>query len=132
MNLIGGKIFYYKDAHYIEIDAIIQFKNTFVACEIKLGSIYGINDGIKQINKFRSILSEEEKKKYSSFCIITASNLLIAINKMISILSPSTKFFGYLNILFRLVYFLNKYNHLYDIKNKKSSLSLSLSLSNKC
>lgn len=74
MNLLGARIFYYRDINRVEIDAIIELKNHYVAVEIKTGSLNGIADGIKRINKFREILTKEEREKYTTFCIVTASN----------------------------------------------------------
>jgi predicted AAA+ superfamily ATPase len=59
-NLINAKIYYYRDTNGIEVDCVIEYKNKYAICEIKLGSLSGINEGCSSLKKFRNILNETQ------------------------------------------------------------------------
>jgi hypothetical protein len=65
-TLTNSELMFYRDTNKLEIDAIVKYKNKIAVFEIKIGSIEGINFGTKNINSFRKILSETEKKNITS------------------------------------------------------------------
>jgi predicted AAA+ superfamily ATPase len=66
-------MYYYRDSANVEVDAIIEIANSVAVFEIKVGGGEGVLSGVKSINKYRSILAEEEKKKIKSYNIITCA-----------------------------------------------------------
>jgi hypothetical protein len=65
-DLIGAKIFFYRDINYIEVDVVVEYENKISMFEIKVGSDSAISDAIKNFNKIRNILTPEELKRVTS------------------------------------------------------------------
>jgi predicted AAA+ superfamily ATPase len=67
------KISYYNDVDDLEIDFIIENDDgDCIAIEVKLGSQNGIEEGIKNLIKFRKKINEDDRKRFKSFNIITS------------------------------------------------------------
>jgi hypothetical protein len=59
-------MYYFRNSNGLEADCVIEYKNKFAVCEIKLGSLKGINDGCISLDKIKNILSEEQIKQITS------------------------------------------------------------------
>jgi predicted AAA+ superfamily ATPase len=69
----GFKMSYYNDTDDLEIDFIIEdFDGNCIAIEVKLGSEKGIEEGIKNIKRFKNKISEADRKRFKSYNIVTA------------------------------------------------------------
>jgi hypothetical protein len=65
-NLIDAELSFYRDTNHLEIDAIVEYEHKIAIFEIKVGSYSAIEDGIKNINKFREVLTTDIKKTITS------------------------------------------------------------------
>jgi predicted AAA+ superfamily ATPase len=73
-DITNSSIHYYRDSSGLEVDFIIEdFDGNCIAIEVKLGGEIGIKEGEKNLMKFKSLLNEEDLKKFKSFNIITAA-----------------------------------------------------------
>jgi predicted AAA+ superfamily ATPase len=74
-SLINANLYYYRNKSGLEVDCIIRYGTNMSVFEIKIGSTKGIDDGIKEINNFRKILTERQQNDLISCNIVTASNM---------------------------------------------------------
>jgi predicted AAA+ superfamily ATPase len=74
-EMLEGSIYYYRDVNKNEVDAIIQYGNKYAVFEIKIGSRFSIEHGIKTLSNFKKIISKEFLDKCTTFNIIVAGNL---------------------------------------------------------
>jgi hypothetical protein len=68
-------VFYYHDSYGLEIDAIVQKRNgDYAAFEVKLG-IGLIEEAVKNLKKFESLIDSEKMAKPKSLNIITGTGM---------------------------------------------------------
>lgn len=61
MDYLNGSVKHYRDSRGLECDAILHLSDSrWAACEIKLGSEKGIEEGAKSLNKLESDLKEDK------------------------------------------------------------------------
>jgi predicted AAA+ superfamily ATPase len=73
IECLNGNMYYYRDSADIEVDAVVEIDNNIAIFEIKVGGGESVLKGVKSLNKFRSILTDEEKSKITSYNIITCA-----------------------------------------------------------
>jgi predicted AAA+ superfamily ATPase len=81
-------LFFYRDSDGLEIDCVIENNDDeWIGIEIKLGSVEGIENGIKNLNKFYNKLTAEKQKHCKSLNIICASKTSFKVDEKINVIS---------------------------------------------
>ena len=75
-DILDGKVYHYRDASGLEIDAIVELPDeTWAAFEIKLGSSKSIDEAADKLQKLLTRLSPEKVSRCASLNVLVAGSL---------------------------------------------------------
>jgi predicted AAA+ superfamily ATPase len=72
-DVVGAKVYHYRDSSNLEIDAIVErYDEKWTAIEIKLGGSKAVSEAVSNFTKLKKRLTERRLQNLSSCNIITA------------------------------------------------------------
>ncbi|MDR2816178.1 MAG: DUF4143 domain-containing protein [Proteiniphilum sp.] len=74
-DVLDGKVYHYRDSSGLEIDAVLELPDeTFAAFEIKLGSIFSIDEAAGNLQKLLTRLTPEKAIRCASLNVLIAGS----------------------------------------------------------